>query len=233
MDPEPQSTEISDVKSVKEESLAVDQELATKKNSIENDNYDVEIEEEKDLPLELQYEEPNLDDPDLDPLEYSVRRFIPMPKKYYWESTDDNNKNSNNNENNDEGNTNNNENSTDNDNNNNATRSLENSTSPKPEKNSNKKDISLKIKTWHNTIYFLGKLVKGAERVGEVVANASGLTSSRYQYVTDSMTEEDWQIAKEIHEEKRKKREQRKKELEEKRKNQEAMKDAGVVPDAI
>lgn len=203
-----------------------------------SDNHDVEKEEEeKDLPLEMQYEEPNLDDPDLDPLEYSVRRFVPMPKKYYWESTGDNN-NSDNNENDDEGNTNNNENenSTDNDNNNNnATRSLENPTSPKPEKNSNntKKDISLKIKTWHNTIYFLGKLVKGAERVGEVVANASGLNSSRYQYVTDSMTEEDWKIAKEIHEEKRKKREQRRKEVEEKRENQEAMKDAGVVPDAI
>jgi hypothetical protein len=34
----------------------------------------------------------------------------------------------------------------------------------------------------------------GIEFVGETVANAVGLTDSRYQWVIDSMTEEDWQV---------------------------------------
>jgi hypothetical protein len=38
------------------------------------------------------------------------------------------------------------------------------------------------------------------ETVGEVVANVLGLNESKFQYVIDQMTEEDWAIAKEVHE---------------------------------
>jgi len=31
-----------------------------------------------------------MDDPDLDPLEWSVRKVLPIPKKYFWETGNDN-----------------------------------------------------------------------------------------------------------------------------------------------
>lgn len=42
------------------------------------------------------------------------------------------------------------------------------------------------------------KLLYGAETIGEVVANVLGLNESKYQYVIDGMTEEDWKVAREI-----------------------------------
>ena len=45
-----------------------------------------------------------------------------------------------------------------------------------------------------------------AERVGGFFANAAGLNSSRYDYVTSTMTEEQWDIAKQNAAEERAKR---------------------------
>ena len=36
------------------------------------------------------------------------------------------------------------------------------------------------------------------EYVGEIVCNLMGLTESKYQYVIDSMDENDWRIAREL-----------------------------------
>jgi len=36
------------------------------------------------------------------------------------------------------------------------------------------------------------------ESVGEVVANILGLNESKFQYVLDGMTEEDWKVAREV-----------------------------------
>lgn len=38
------------------------------------------------------------------------------------------------------------------------------------------------------------------EYVGEIVANIMGLNESKYQYVLDSMDENDWKIARENNE---------------------------------
>lgn len=43
------------------------------------------------------------------------------------------------------------------------------------------------------------KVLGCVEYVGEIVATFLGLNESKYQYVMDQMTEEDWRIAREIH----------------------------------
>jgi len=43
------------------------------------------------------------------------------------------------------------------------------------------------------------RLLWGMETVGEVVANVLGLNESKYQYVIDQMSEEDWKVAREVH----------------------------------
>ncbi len=48
-------------------------------------------------------------------------------------------------------------------------------------------------------LYWLGtKIFFGMESVGNVVVSVLGLDQSRYQYVIDGMTQEDWKIAKEV-----------------------------------
>mmetsp|Transcript_22697 Transcript_22697/g.46746 ORF Transcript_22697/g.46746 Transcript_22697/m.46746 type:complete len:225 (-) Transcript_22697:185-859(-) len=43
------------------------------------------------LPLEYQLHEVDLTSPDLDPLEYTFRRLVPIPKVYFWETADQSN----------------------------------------------------------------------------------------------------------------------------------------------
>lgn len=54
---------------------------------------------------------------------------------------------------------------------------------------------------WHRSVFFLGKALKYAEFIGEVVAQVLGLNQSRYQYVMDGMSEEDWKKAQKVNEE--------------------------------
>ena len=42
------------------------------------------------------------------------------------------------------------------------------------------------------------RLLFGAEFVGEIVANVLGLNESKFQYVIDGMSEEDWEVAREV-----------------------------------
>ncbi|KAL7469164.1 hypothetical protein ACHAXS_009434 [Conticribra weissflogii] len=46
---------------------------------------------ELELPLEYQLHEVDLTDPDMDPLEYTFRRLVPIPKVYFWETADQSN----------------------------------------------------------------------------------------------------------------------------------------------
>ena len=39
-----------------------------------------------ELPLELQLHEVDLSNPDLDPLEYAFRKYVPIPAAYYWDT---------------------------------------------------------------------------------------------------------------------------------------------------
>ena len=46
--------------------------------------------DDEDIPLELQYYEVDMNDPMMDPLEWTVRKVIPIPKVYYWDSGNEN-----------------------------------------------------------------------------------------------------------------------------------------------
>ncbi len=78
-------------------------------------------------------------------------------------------------------------------------------------------DVPLQTKVWHRTIATLGVSLRIAEKIGETLANAAGLNASRYEYVTDFMTEEEWETARKNAEEARVKREERLREAESKR----------------
>mmetsp|Transcript_14688 Transcript_14688/g.17877 ORF Transcript_14688/g.17877 Transcript_14688/m.17877 type:complete len:170 (+) Transcript_14688:75-584(+) len=133
----------------------------------------------ENIPEEMQLEEVDMDDPKMDPLERSVRRIIPIPKKYYWENENDTNI-----------------------------------------------ELPVKVKVWHNTVAILGNITRFAEKIGEVAADTIGLTASRYSYVTDTMTEEQWEDARMVADERKSQRELKQAE-------QDAAKDAGLAQDAI
>ena len=97
------------------------------------------------LPIEYQLYKVDLTNPDMDPLEYTFRKYVPIPKVYFWES--------------------------------NAT-------------NEYNQSLPIRIKAWHNTIYYLGLALRKAENGGEVIANLLGLNEGPFNYVTDRMTEE-------------------------------------------
>ena len=61
--------------------------------------------------------------------------------------------------------------------------------------------LSLRIKLWHRSVFALGRLLHYAEYAGEVVSQVLGLNQSRYQYVMDGMTEEDWAKARKVNDE--------------------------------
>ena len=66
-----------------------------------------------------------------------------------------------------------------------------------------KEDLSFRTKAWHHTISFLGRTTRFLEGIGETVANITGLNSSRYDYVTSTMTEAQWAAAKATSEERK------------------------------
>lgn len=45
--------------------------------------------EQDELPVEYQLYEVDLTNPDMDPLEYTFRRFVPIPRVYFWDSASD------------------------------------------------------------------------------------------------------------------------------------------------
>mmetsp|Transcript_30037 Transcript_30037/g.36638 ORF Transcript_30037/g.36638 Transcript_30037/m.36638 type:complete len:196 (-) Transcript_30037:411-998(-) len=145
---------------------------------VDADDVELCIEEDgfRVVPDELQCEEVDMNDPKMDPLEWSARTLIPIPKAYYWDTKNEN--------------------------------------------------LPLRTKAWHQTVAALGSTLRVAESVGEVAANVLGLNSSRYDYVTDAMTEEDWARSRQLAEERRKKREIR-------RKEREVAESVGVVTDAL
>lgn len=59
-------------------------------------------------------------------------------------------------------------------------------------------DLSVRTKLWHRTIHALGCGLHTAESIGGFFANILGLNASRYAYVTDFMTEEEWEEAKRL-----------------------------------
>lgn len=67
-------------------------------------------------------------------------------------------------------------------------------------------DVSARTKIWHRSIRTLGLTLKVAEKVGEVLANITGINNSRFNHITDHMNDEEWEQARKIAEESRMKR---------------------------
>ena len=51
--------------------------------------------------------------------------------------------------------------------------------------------VPLRVKLWHNSIFYLGLCLQKAEAAGEVVANVLGLNDGPFSYVTETITEAD------------------------------------------
>eukprot|EP00551_Chaetoceros_affinis_P007632 CAMPEP_0203665848 /NCGR_PEP_ID=MMETSP0090-20130426/3006_1 /ASSEMBLY_ACC=CAM_ASM_001088 /TAXON_ID=426623 /ORGANISM="Chaetoceros affinis, Strain CCMP159" /LENGTH=165 /DNA_ID=CAMNT_0050529557 /DNA_START=26 /DNA_END=523 /DNA_ORIENTATION=+ len=115
--------------------------------------------DDDDIPDELKCEVVDMNNPQMDPLEWSFRKLISIPKKYYWQTGNYN--------------------------------------------------VSTRTKVWHRTVGALGLSLRVAERVGEVLANITGLNSNRFNYITDHMTEEEWAAARRRAEEARLKRKEK------------------------
>mmetsp|Transcript_31981 Transcript_31981/g.73502 ORF Transcript_31981/g.73502 Transcript_31981/m.73502 type:complete len:133 (-) Transcript_31981:174-572(-) len=94
----------------------------------------------------MQLEEVDMEDPKMDPLEWSVRKVIPIPKAYFWETGNH--------------------------------------------------DLPAKTKLWHRTVGTMANVVKFVDRIGKPVTDGLGITASRYDYVTSTMTEKQWQKAR-------------------------------------
>ena len=51
--------------------------------------------------------------------------------------------------------------------------------------------VPLRVKLWHNSIFYLGLCLQKAEAAGEVVVNVLGLNDGPFSYVTETITEAD------------------------------------------
>jgi hypothetical protein len=167
--------------------LEVDTEKPTPSNDSTSDTTNASSTTQQ-LPPEYQLHEVDLTNPDMDPLEYTFRRYVPVPKAYFWETAN--------------------------------------------ESNQFHQNLPLRIKLWHNTIYYLGVCLKKAEAGGEIVANVLGLNSGEFDYVTSTMSEEQWARSRESSErrigERRAKEEEKQVRMEKERVEEEVVKDVGL-----
>ena len=160
-------------------------------NNLPNANAAInQQQQEQLLPIEYQLYEVDLTDPNMDPLEYTFRRFVPIPKQYYWDNTTTDTEqaeevlaNTETTETN----------STDDDDDDDDGANYNNSNQHVNSNNQHvsSQDLPLKIKFWHCSIYYLGEALKKAEGAGGVIANLLGLNDGPFEYVTNRMTEEE------------------------------------------
>lgn len=145
---------------------------------------DVETETQNDeIPEEMKTVEVDLDDPRMDPLEWSVRKTLPIPKVYYWETGNEN--------------------------------------------------IPRKTKLWHHSVNVLSNALKVAEKAGGVIADVAGFNSTQYDYVTATMTDEQWEQARKTMLQRNVQRQNSFIERKNKKEEAEAMNDAGAASDVI
>eukprot|EP00565_Helicotheca_tamesis_P000584 CAMPEP_0185727484 /NCGR_PEP_ID=MMETSP1171-20130828/3160_1 /TAXON_ID=374046 /ORGANISM="Helicotheca tamensis, Strain CCMP826" /LENGTH=205 /DNA_ID=CAMNT_0028396063 /DNA_START=107 /DNA_END=724 /DNA_ORIENTATION=+ len=164
-------------------SLVNDDNVEDGTNNQSNESKNSSEEEQQQIPIEEQLYEVNMDDPDMDPLEWTVRKLVPIPKAYFWET--------------------------------------------------NNTNVSTRTKMWHRTVATLANTARAFESAGGVVANVFGLYGSKYDYVTSTMTEEQWEEARKTAQERKKKRKEylEKKEME--KKEEDVAADVGVSADAL
>jgi hypothetical protein len=95
----------------------------------------------------------DMSDEDMDPIEWTVRKVIPIPAEYYWEVVSE----------------------------------------------EQHDQVPARTKVWHKTISFLCRAQQWTERsVAKPLAASLGLTDSRFDYVVDNMTDEEWEKSREM-----------------------------------
>jgi len=100
-----------------------------------------------------------MNDEDLDMLEWMVRKVIPIPQKYFWESPVN-------------------------------------------------YDVSLKTKLWHRSVGAMGSMVRLTDRLGKPIVDNAKQSSGRFDYVTSTMTKEEWEESKQTVEERKNQQEE-------------------------
>jgi hypothetical protein len=90
----------------------------------------------------------DMSDEDMDPIEWTVRKVIPIPAEYYWDAVSE----------------------------------------------EQHDQVPARTKVWHKTISFLCRAHQWTERsIAKPLASSLGLTDSRFDYVVDNMTDEEWE----------------------------------------
>ena len=131
----------------------------------------------------------NPEDP-LDPIEWTVRQLIPIPATYYWEYTPDG-RERNKDQNEDTANA-----INTNTKNSNTSTSSGDTTTTTTFTTTWQARLPWQLKTWHRLIGWAEAGLHWTDRwVAQPVASATGLTESRWSYVTDHMTRDDWRAA--------------------------------------
>ncbi|CAJ1954416.1 unnamed protein product [Cylindrotheca closterium] len=70
------------------------------------------------------------------------------------------------------------------------------------------KVLPLKLKLWHRSVAAGGSALRMVDKMGKPVAGFLGLSSSRFDYVTSTMSERDWESSRQIVSERRKHRQE-------------------------
>jgi hypothetical protein len=102
-------------------------------------------------------EEVDMNDENLDMLEWMTRKLISIPKTYYWDHPSE----------------------------------------------TNPEQLPTKLKLWHRSVAGMGSAVRFTDRIGAPIVDALGLTASRFDHVTSTMTERDWEYSRQIVKERR------------------------------
>lgn len=63
------------------------------------------------------------------------------------------------------------------------------------------KKLPVNLKVWHRSVGLMGSAVGFIDSLGKPVVGALGLSSSRFSYVTSTMTARDWETSRRIVEE--------------------------------
>lgn len=68
--------------------------------------------------------------------------------------------------------------------------------------------LPFRLKLWHRSVGFMGSIIRTIDRVGKPLVDFLGITSSRFHYVTSTMTETDWEYSRRVVQERRSQRHQ-------------------------
>ena len=142
-----------------------------------NDDDDVNIDEIRKILSRRQPIHSTEEDP-LDPIEWTVRKLIPIPETYFWEYEPPVSSSS-------------------------LQHGGDESSSPTTTSTSTttskewQRRLPWHLKAWHRTIGVADAAIQWTDRwVAQPVANATGLTAPYMSYVTDHMTAEEWEEAR-------------------------------------